>query len=99
MEVTSNRLSDNSPVRITFRLVGEIQKEDATYTQVFLSQIQTFASNSCVKHFSVCIHQGDEYHFAAMPWNVELDYDETRLLRLHCSPGYSRKSTILQIRD
>ena len=35
MEVTSNRLSDNSPVRITFRLVGEIQKEDATYTQVF----------------------------------------------------------------
>ena len=34
MAVKSSRKSDNSTVAITFNLVGEIQKEDANYTNV-----------------------------------------------------------------
>ncbi|XP_057371400.1 piwi-like protein Siwi [Daphnia carinata] len=34
LELFSKRLSDNSDVVISFRLVGEIQKEDSTYTTV-----------------------------------------------------------------
>jgi len=34
LELISVRESDKTPVQITLRLVGEIQKEDATYTNV-----------------------------------------------------------------
>lgn len=34
LELMSVRKSDNTPVQITLRLVGEIQKEDVTYTSV-----------------------------------------------------------------
>lgn len=34
MELVSRRFSDSSDVRITFRLVGEIQKDDVTNTTV-----------------------------------------------------------------
>ena len=36
LEVFSNRLSDNIPIKITFRFVGEVHKEDPTYTSVII---------------------------------------------------------------
>jgi hypothetical protein len=36
LELHSKRVSDGSDVMVSFRLVGEIHKEDATYTTVQL---------------------------------------------------------------
>ena len=36
----SVRESDKTPIQITLKLVGEIQKEDTTYTTVSLKYIQ-----------------------------------------------------------
>ncbi len=48
LEVFSNRLSDNIPIKINFRFVGEIHKEDPTYTSVIIdweSKLSNFNFN------------------------------------------------------
>lgn len=42
LELHSKRVSDGSDVMVSFRLVGEIHKEDATYTTVQLFELVCF---------------------------------------------------------
>lgn len=82
-EVYSKRVSDGTDVKITLRLVGEIQKHDSMYTNVKISIL-----HYC-NWLTYTTALGHEYYNSPLSWHAETCSSEKRLFR---QPGRSRNS-------